>query len=429
MKIAFLLFAENLSNHRFKLGETNPGVGGTQFTTIQLAFRLALAHPDWTIVLINPTPVTVENAPDNLVVEIHASSSAFFAHTQPDAFDAIVATVHSTRKVELAPLRRFASRLVAWSRHPYDDRLRLLDRTVEFAAVVSVGRYQYYSNSGLRSPSYFIQNVFCPPLLAETPRTLTDSPANPIHLVHLGALVRGKGFEHIASIWPTIRARHPGACLHVIGSGSLYRDNQHHSLIPARPDFANRILTHIPEDDIQSGRVTFHGALGREKFDIIRNCHIALQNPTGETEAFPASTLECMSLGLPVIGSADFGMWDSMRYFPELQIRSPSDIPERVDWLVADPHRYRQVSDRAIDVARECLLSTDEILNRWEQLLKAIQAKNTSSFRLPPPTPLPKGRHHFMLRILKRHWRIILSASPMGTTWRSVKSVFTSRQP
>ncbi len=160
--------------------------------------------------------------------------------------------------------------------------------------------------------------------------------------------------------------------MHVIGSCSTYGDEPESTLIPTALSYADEILSYISEEDISNGSVIFHGNLGEEKFDIIRQCNFAILNPTGKTEAFPASPLECMSFGLPVIASDDYGMSDAMRFFPELVIKKPSEILERIEWLVADEMRYKEMQQRSIAVAKWFDSQFDQINTRWVRLIEAV---------------------------------------------------------
>ena len=171
----------------------------------------------------------------------------------------------------------------------------------------------------------------------------------------------------------------------------------------------------------------FHGKMGAEKFDVLSQAHIALQNPTGATEAFPASALECMSVGLPVIASADYGMWDSMRYFPELHIRKPLDIVKRIEWLLTDEARYTSISQRALDVARCCAGETGNIVAQWSALLQALADGTPLSGVLTPPLPRPRHPVHFVRRILDNHWRILLTDTPLEAAWKFSKGLVAPR--
>lgn len=421
VRIALVIAVDNLARHAFRMGGANPGVGGTPFTVIQLALRLAGARPSWDVTLVNTAPVAITDGPANLHVELSETAAAFFSRTHPERFAVIVAPVETLRRVDPALLRTFRSTLVAWSRHPFDPDLRRLDMTSGFAAAISVGRYQFHSNAWLRSPAGFIQNIFYPPRIADSP-VRCPGPGDPIHLVHLGALVAGKGFDRVAQAWPVIRDRWPRARLHVIGSGALYRDRPLHARIPATPDAAERILRAIPIADIDAGRVVFHGALGEGKGAVLSQAHIAVQNPTGASEAFPASTLDCMAAGLPVVASADYGMWDSMHHFPELQVRDSSQIVDRITWLLADPARFTAVSTRALEVARRCRAQTDQIVRQWITLLEALADGTAVTAALPRP-PRPRHALHFAWRIAHRHWRIFLAHTPAGAAWRRIRTL------
>ena len=55
-------------------------------------------------------------------------------------------------------------------------------------------------------------------------------------------------------------------------------------------------------------------------------CDIALFNPRGHGEAFPASILEWMSLSIPVISCLDYGCADVMTYNKFLTISNANKI-------------------------------------------------------------------------------------------------------
>ena len=425
MKIAFLLFSDKLSSYKFCIGETNPGIGGTQFTTIQLALRLAELYNNWEISLVNTTSIQIDKKNINIILSSNVNE--FLITEQATQMNVVVATIQSMRGIDLELLKKISNRIVAWSHHPYDDRLRYLDGLVPFGAVVSVGAYQFYSNKWLRSPSFFIQNIFMPLVLSADELRCHLDKDQPV-LVHLGALVSGKGFLYIAQQWPKIKEKFPGAKFHIIGGSDLYRNTEQHDLIPVTPALARSILEYITRDDLEQGSVKFHGNLGAEKFDILKQAHVALQNPTGATEAFPASTLECMSVGLPVIASADFGMWDSMRFFSELQLQKPSQIVEKLHWLLEDERRYIATSERAKSVAIDFSRNTDDILTRWTLLLKAVSAGNAESLELETPMPKPKSAWHFSQRIIREHGRLMLSLTPIGSVWRKLKAALARKQ-
>lgn len=413
MRVDCLLFLDNLERFSFGLGDANPGVGGTQFTTIQLALRLAKEHPSWRVSLVNTTPVTVRGAPRNLEVTVVDGIDEYLSSPGATEASVILAPVRSIRYADRHLLRECATRTIAWSRHPFDRPLRDLLATVPFAVVVSVGTFQFHSNGWLRRPHLHIPNVFSPPTL--DPDTETRPPSSDdLRFVHLGALVRGKGFHHLAEQWPRLRAAFPGATLDVIGSEDVYRVREQHALVPCDPEYATEIIDRIGEDELRNGRVVFHGNLGAEKFDVIRASHIALLNPTGKSEAFPASPLECMWAGRPVIAAADRGMWDTMHHFPELALDDPAEIVDRVSWLLGERERYARMVRRSHEVAEDFRARTPQILRQWETVITATAHGATASLRMPPPPPRPRSRAWFAWQIARRNVRPALARGPAG---------------
>ena len=72
-------------------------------------------------------------------------------------------------------------------------------------------------------------------------------------------------------------------------------------------------------EDRQS--IKFLGLFSKEKNLILKHSDVALLNPSGKSEAAPASPLECYCYGIPVIAGGDYGAFDNMKYFPELDFK------------------------------------------------------------------------------------------------------------
>lgn len=386
IKIYFPLFARNLSQKIFSSYGQNPGVGGTQFCTIVLAAQLAHKYPDLDIVLVNYSEVNVADRPANFGVTISPDLDEFLAkirHLPKNHF--IVLTASLLLRSKKFDVLRLANNIIGWFHHPFQYSTELKQRPV--SARVHVGAYQFYSNSFFYSSNWHIQNLF----RVNTVDSYPNFPLStePIRVIYLGALIKPKGFGLIAGHWLQLKALFPSIELHVIGSSETYGRLPEHKFIPCDKSFANEILSLIPEDDIHMGRVVFHGNLGAEKFEIMRSAHLAILNPSGATEAFPASPLECMACGLPVIASDDYGMSDSMRFFPELLLRSPAEIPARISFLLADRHQYEELSARSIAVARWFDSQTDIILSRWRRLFDLAARRGGGGLsNCPPLEPL-----------------------------------------
>lgn len=381
------VFCDINSELSFSHNGQNPGIGGTQFTTINLAFLLSREFNDLNLILINSSHINLHHPGNNLSQLIETDIDIFLTSLHEKSCNYLVIITASLLRVAtpslIHPLR---NNIIAWVHHPFHVSPEI--SKLQLSAHVHVGTYQFYSNYFFYKNNWHIQNPF--KMESQKESMLTKDSCSPVRIVYLGALIRAKGFGYIAQQWKQIKKIHPRIELHVIGSSATYGMTPTHNLLPCDTDFATEILSHIPLDDIESRQVVFYGNLGEEKLKVIRSSHIALLNPTGASEAFPASVLECMGCGIPVIASDDYGMSDSMRFFPELLLKSPKQITTRITWILDNPHRYKELSERATTVARWFDSQSCIILLRWRRLFDEISSpiENPILSDAPPIEPL-----------------------------------------
>ena len=400
------IFSLSVIGKSFSIHNQNPGCGGTQFTSIKLAFFLAHAYSDYELVLINQQTIQLESPPNNLHQICAVSINDFLRSHCFDRHDyLIILTMAKLRDTSPDLVKYHSKRIIAWVHHPYNYDWAIKKK--KLPAYVCVGTYQYYSNKHFYRPLWYIQNIFqIPENVMATPRFQIHDSQNEVKLAYIGALIPTKGFFDISKQWPRLRNTYPAAELHVIGSSATYGRETENELVPTNSSFAEDILQYIPEDDITNGKVVFYGNLGIEKFDVLNSCHAALLNPSGFSEAFPASPLECMSIGLPVIASDDYGMSDSMRFFPELSLKRPSQIPVKVKYLFSDAHRYNELRERALAVAKWFEMQNGQTVLRWRRLIEEVFSSNANNQDVGPIL----NQYGPRLRLVKRKTRAYLSA-------------------
>jgi len=391
VKVYILLSSknENIGLKKFSIGGMNPGVGGTELTVIRLALKLSTISPNWEIILVNNSIVDIVDSPSNLKQTCFDTPQDFFQYLTPGSPSVIVATVSVLKNVPIFLLQQSSQCLIAWSHHPFDRDLKSMATLVKFRAIVCSGVYQYYSNLVSDFRLLHIQDMFILP----TPINNNEKKPldeNQVNIVYLGALIPAKGFLEVAKTWEKLKEKFPKIRIHVIGSSATYGNESESKLVPTDLDYATKILKFIPEEDIYDGNVIFYGNLGVEKFNIIEKCDLAILNPTGQSESFPASPLEIMALGVPVIASDDYGMSDCMRYFPELKINGFQDIPNKVEYLVQDPLRYQELQQRSVAVAQWFSSQNAQIIIRWLRLLDDVF--ENENLQLPPVAPFYGSR-------------------------------------
>ena len=349
--------------------EENPGIGGTQHVSLTLASRLAKAMPKWDVKLVNTFEIELINSPPNLNLEIFKDLDDFIKTLSCSSSKENRAIFITKLLKELSEknLKAIADKTYCWIHHPFYYDFNLL--RANFLAYICVGEYQQLTNKYFYPRCIFIQNIFPNNSYNLEDKFLRKKINQPLRLVYIGSLIPVKGFHEIAKQWNNIKEHFKDVRLDVIGKS--YSVNQSmHDLIPATNDYANLILKYISVKDIFEKKVNFHGNLGLEKKEMLKSAHLALQNPRGLSEAFPASPLECMSLGVPVIASDDYGMYDSMKYFPELAITNPKQIKEKIILAISNPSFYKELSMRSFSIANMFALNSYSHIWRWVNLIQ-----------------------------------------------------------
>jgi hypothetical protein len=366
-----------------RVGGPNPGIGGTENTTIQLALRLAEETTLSIELVIAGGPIVMPSQSAPVVTQVRA-----LEEFTPRPGDVLIAPVSTLLKVH--PDQFGGARIVAWSRHPHDRGLRAVVRRHHAAAVVSNSRYSYWSNSGITRSHFFLRNPLAPTALLEQVNELRHRPH--LRLGHVSSLHPAKGFPYIARQWHRIQKVAPGTSLEVVGGLSLYGKAESHPSLPVQSQHGKDIIAafggSIPRE------VRFLGVVTEGLDDIIRGWDAAILNPTGVSEADPASVKDCLRNGVPVIGGRDFGMAELLESFSELSIRRPRDIAGVVSELQADPKLRHRLAVRSLEAAHALRVDDRDLVRRWVELIDAVLEGSTAASALAArrtPARLPRA--------------------------------------
>ena len=333
MKILIYLEQSKILNEMISQKQVNPGVGGTTYTSARLAIELQKEvfknKLDFKITLFTKNPLK-ENFFD---MEVLSEKDAF-----KKEWDITLLTGNITENIYKNKIKLNSKRTLVWTRHPFDKNMIKVVKDLKLE-LVSVGKNQYLSNYLLNGPHNHIDNLFCAKRIRKSAfndenlmSIKLKKDKSKLRIGYMGALVPSKGFHLIAENWPeiSISLKKFGitAILEVIGGSDLYDFEKGHKFIPCDKEYGNKIYPYISNEINKT--IFFHGTLNSERYEIMKVCDIALFNPRGHGEAFPASILEWMSLSIPVISCLDYGCADVMTYNKYLTISNEKEIAKKL---------------------------------------------------------------------------------------------------
>lgn len=185
--------------------------------------------------------------------------------------------------------------------------------------------------------------------LAELTPAMPWQPGEPLRLVTVGRLSRGKNAAAIVAALPEIRRHLPGTRLDVAGGG------------PCFDDLARRV-----KDLELADAVTLHGNLPHtEVMQLLQSGHLFVF-PTRTPEGFPKAVLEALACGLPILAPpvsvlpqllAEGGGW-------LLDDTDPAAVSRSVLAAASEPDELRR---RAISARQSARLYS---LEAWQELIR-----------------------------------------------------------
>ena len=333
MKILIYLEQSKILNEMINQKQVNPGVGGTTYTSARLAIELQKEfiknNLNFEITLFTRNPIK-----DKFFdLEVISEKEAF-----KKKWDITLLTGNIVENIYINKIKINSKRTLIWTRHPFDKNMVKVAKDLKLE-LVSVGKNQYLSNYFLIGPHNHIEDLFCAKRIRKSAfndenflSIKSKQDKRKLRIGYMGALVPSKGFHLIAENWPKILSslKKIGITpiLEVIGGSDLYEFEKGHKFIPCDEEYGDKIYPYIRNEINKT--IFFHGTLNSERYEIMKVCDIALFNPRGHGEAFPASILEWMSLSIPVISCLDYGCADVMTYNKFLIINNEKEIANKL---------------------------------------------------------------------------------------------------
>jgi glycosyltransferase involved in cell wall biosynthesis len=383
----------------------NPGIGGSQFTTIALAYYQKKLFSDRIepVLLINDPRLMPEN------LEVYQAEDCVQAlelcrEKEIDLFvfksrgDAIGMELYD--RLETAGIPSIARS----NNTPSIEGLKRITKCEAVKRHVCVSQEQL---DRLRDHRIFykstrIFNVF---------NTLHFRPTSPIdksgkQVAYIGSLIHAKGFHVLARAWPQVLKEVPEAKLTVIGSGQLYdRSNKLGRWGVAEEWYeAKHIRPHL--SDGNGGihpSVHFAGILGKEKITILRQADVGVANPTGVSENCPASAIEIQACGTPIASAAEWGLLDTVDNGKTgLLSKNQKQFERNIVYLLTHREEARRMGERGVEFIDGKFAPT-VIAREWFELFEEVLRGEKNRIQSIEQNPLYRGKlFRELLRIIKR---------------------------
>lgn len=341
----------------------NPGIGGTQFLFVALAYELAM-NDKYDVSLVHyrkqQLPLNVKST------IVNTNIFDVLEKEKPDIF-----IFHPNKDADwYKRLDALKIKCIAWVHNyiSYKDA-SVLSKCSNIKAVVFVGKQQYdrYIDHTIIYKASYIYN-FIPKI------EIYRKPEFKPWVTFIGSLTYPKGFHWISKCWKKIIEQVPDAELHVIGSGNLYsRNSKIGTYGIASEDYEAQIMPGLVDNTgeiLES--VKFHGNLGVEKFDIFENTAVGIMNPSGETETFGLGAVEMQQVGIPVISRRKFGLLDTVsNNSTGILIDNINDLQEAIVTLLTDKKKNQEYGNNAQKFV-ENKFNKEKLINEWTNLLNLV---------------------------------------------------------
>jgi glycosyltransferase involved in cell wall biosynthesis len=350
----------------------NPGVGGTQFTTLAVAYYLQKYFSE------RIEPIILANHVHLLPKKLEALKicslldAARIASEQ--RVDIFVFKSQEANHEIYSLVNQLKLKSVARSNNTPDQIALDVISNCEFIRChVCVGQEQldFLRDHKVISKSTRIFHPFNPN--AFIPNKVNPKTKNSV--VFLGSLIPAKGFHRLARIWPQIIHKYPQAKLTVIGSANLYDRKSKLGLWGIADEVyeENSIRPYLSSSDGSIlDSVSFKGLLGVEKIPILQEATVGIVNPTASTETFCSSALEVQACGTPVVSAADWGLLDTVAHKKTgLLIKNDKDFLKSIIFLLENPKIASSIGEKAIHHVKNNF-SPEASATDWMSLFESL---------------------------------------------------------
>jgi glycosyltransferase involved in cell wall biosynthesis len=342
----------------------NPGIGGTQYTTLCLAKELS-SLIDYEIKIVCKSPLDLHSPIGVLQLTIEQAVD----YAEHNSYILVYRPTINFEPQLLRKLTSTSASIVAWAHvGPSQKTLRLMSSIPSIKRVVALGERELISwfDNPVIKKSVLIRNGHHIP--STKSRYITDMKA----ITYIGSLVPQKGFHLLAEVWPKIVEMHPQMYLNVVGSGNLYRSETGLGKLGIADPLYEEIILKNLGHSINS--VNFLGKLGGEsKNEVVASSYVGIINPSGNTENCPLSALDFQSLSVPVLSARKYGVIDTVKDGDTgILFRHYKDLPQHLDKLIQNPILRESLANRCLPFIQE-RFNFAGVVNEWKTLFSNLE--------------------------------------------------------
>ena len=296
IKIGIYFPGEGLENINMCYPEDgNPGMGGTEYCELILAYNLSLMNSRYDCRIISHVQLNLPSTIPNIVI-----SSFDHLKILDGKLDILILKTPRT-KFEYDILNSLVqTKIITWSHNYLNSHITKWiseSQAISLNVFVSRQMYDFYLDDNIITKSTSIFNI-----VYDTLGECIRSPQKNV-VTFMGALTKTKGIVELFKIWEIIEREIPDAKLNIIGGGNLYNRNLKIGSLGLTDEATeNEILKYIitPDGKIKPS-IRFLGILGKEKYEVFLKSSVGIVNPSAKTETFGLGIIEMATAKLPVV--------------------------------------------------------------------------------------------------------------------------------
>ncbi len=363
----------------------NPGLGGTQYQMLLLAYHLANTYKDkFNVYLFVDEKVKFANSQITQVQLLEKGN----LREEVVKSNISVLIIRSELEI-LGCLEKLPIKIVTWSHNFFNyDLAKQIAKQTNVSVNVFVGKQQYdlYIDDDVIEKSTYIFNMV--PSSNVMPKRKSSK-----NVIFIGALIPAKGFHILASMWKYILSNEPDAQLYVLGSGNLYGCNKELGRYGlAEKSYEDEFMRYLTDDngDVLPS-VHFEGVVGNNKVEYYLNASVGALNLNGAKETFGLVAAELEACGVPVVtygrGSYADIIQDGITGYI---CNSRRNIVERLLQLLGNKTQNTLMGEAAYINSRK--FSPKNILPQWVLLIESVSNDNLI---INYTKPIPPYRNNF----------------------------------